>query len=184
MRILIAAIPAVLLFAACGDDSISTIDSAASAAAGPTLTAAEERQTQVAKGLDQPTAVDRPLSTPTPLPENGPAVQVIGATGEPYVPKLSEFKALPTAEIKVDGQSYSGVTLSTILAKVKAPETAVVTVDGVRADGKRQGAVRFPLSAIGDTTVLTVGKNGELSMASTSIPKDQWLIWVTGISIR
>ena len=185
MRILLAAIPAVLLFAACGGDSDSPSGGdAATATTGPTLTAAQARGTEVARGLEQPTATDKPLPTPTRLPDDAPAVQVVGASGAPYIPKLSEFKALPTAEIKVDGQAYSGVTLSTLLAKVNPPSTAIVTIDGVRGDGKRQGAVRFPLSTIGDSTVLTAGKNGELSLASTSIPKDQWLIWVTGISIR
>lgn len=181
MRYLLAAVPAVLLLSACGGDSNKT---AATPEPGPTLTAAQQRQTQTANSLAQPTAEDKPLATPVPVPENGVAVQVAGASGAPYAPKLSEFKALPTSEIKVDGQSYKGVTLSALLAKVNAANTAVVTLDGTRSDGKRQGAVRFPLADIGESTVLVLGNGGELNVASTSIPKDQWLIWVTGISVR
>lgn len=181
MRYLLAAVPAVLLLSACGGDSNKTT---ATPEPGPTLTAAQQRQTQTAKSLAQPTAEDKPLPTPAPVPEDGVAVQVAGASGTPYAPKLSEFRALPTSEIKVDGQSYKGVTLSALLAKVNAANTAVVTLDGTRSDGKRQGAVRFPLADIGESTVLVLGNGGELNVASTSIPKDQWLIWVTGISVR
>lgn len=181
MRYLLAAIPAVLLLSACGgDDDAAT----ATTAAGPTLTAAQQRQTQTANSLLQPTAEDKPLPTPTVVPEDGIAIQVVGGSGSPYVPKLSEFKALPTAEIKVDDKTYKGVTLATLLGKVNAAKTATVTLDGTRPDGKRQGAVRFPLSDIGDSTVLVLGANGELNVASTSIPKEQWLIWVTGVSTR
>ena len=175
MRYLLAAIPAVFLLSACGggSDKGGTTPGASAQPATPTTVAGQ-----------QPTAEDRPLPTPTPVPEDGIAVQVAGVSGAPYAPKLSELKALPTAEISFEGKSYKGISLATLLAKVNAPETATVTVDGTRPDGKRQGAVRFALKDIGDSTVLVLGNNGELNVASTSIPKDQWLIWVTGISIR
>ena len=185
MRYLLAALPAVLIFAAaCGgnsDDVSKTIDSRATA--GPTLTEAQARQTETAKSQQQPSAEDQPLPTPAKLAENGIAIQVAGA-GPLYAPTLAEFKALPTSEIKVDGKSYSGVTIATLAEKSKAATGVPVTIDGVRADGKRQGAVRFPLADIATTTVLVLAEDGQLSVASTSIPKEQWLIRVTAVSFR
>lgn len=184
MRYLLAAFPAVLLLAAaCGGDSDdkNTADSGATASA--TLTDTQARQTATTKGLEQPTTADQPLPTPTKLPDDGIAIQAVG-TGAVYAPKLAEFKALPTIEIKVDGQSYTGVSLATLAEKSKAAAGVSVTIDGVRPDGKRQGAVRFPLADIAANTVLVLAGDGQLSVASSSIPKEQWLIRVTSVAFR
>lgn len=185
MRYLLAAFPVVLIFAAaCGgdsDDVSKTIDSGATA--GPTLTEAQARQTATAKSQEQPSAPDQALPTPTKLAADGIAIQVVG-TGPVFAPTLAEFKLLPTSEIKVDGKSYTGVTVATLAEKSKAATGVPVTIDGVRPDGKRQGVVRFPLADIATTTVLVLAEDGQLSVASTSIPKEQWLIRVTAVSFR
>lgn len=184
MRYLLAALPAVLIFAAaCGGESdvSKTIDSALTP--GPTLTEAQARQTATANSQQQPSAADQPLPTPAKLADNGIAIQVAGA-GPLYAPTLAEFKTLPPSEIKVDGKSYTGVSIATLAEKSKAAAGVPVTIDGVRGDGKRQGAVRFPLADIGATTVLVLAEDGQLSLASASIPKEQWLIRVTAVSFR
>ena len=181
MRYILAALPAVLIIAAaCGgsDDKNSPAD----ATVGPTPTAAEAHQT-ADQGQLQPSAPDQPLPTPVPLAEDGIAIQVVGV-GAPYAPTLSAFKALPTVEIQAEGQSYKGVTLATLAQKSKAASGVSATIDGVRGDGKRQGAVRFPLADIASNTVLVLAADGQISVASTSIPRDQWLIRVTSIAFR
>ena len=184
VRYLLAALPVVLLFvAACGGGSGDTKTNGPGAAAGPTLTEAQARKTETANSQLQPSAEDQPLPTPTKLADDGIAIQAAG-TGPVYAPTLAEFKALPTSEIKVDGKSYTGVAIATLAAKSKAAAGVAATIDGVRPDGKRQGAVRFPLAEIGATTVLVLAEDGQLSLASTSIPKEQWLIRVTAVSFR
>ena len=130
MRYLLAAFPAVLLLAAaCGGDSGDKKAADASSAAGPTVTEAQARQTATAKSLEQPSVADQPLPTPTKVADDGIVLQVIGANA--YTPTLAEFKTLPTAEIRVDGQAYSGVTLATLAEKSKA---ATGVVAGVSKD--------------------------------------------------
>lgn len=183
VRYLLAAFPAVLLLAAaCGGDSGDKKAADASSAAGPTVTEAQARQTATAKSLEQPSVADQPLPTPTKVADDGIVLQVIGANA--YTPTLAEFKTLPTAEIRVDGQAYSGVTLATLAEKSKAATGVAATLDGVRPDGKRQGAVRFPLGDVASTTVLVLAPDGQLSVASTWIPKEQWLIRVTSVAFR
>ncbi len=182
VRYLFAALPAVLILAAaCGGDSDDKKPDGG-ATVGPTLTAAQARQT-ADQAQQQPSAADQPLPTPTPLPEDGIAIQAVGA-GAPYSPTLSQFKSLPTTEIKAEGQSYTGVTLATLAEKSKAATGVAATIEGVRADGKRQGAVRFPLADVASNTVLVLAADGQLSIASTSIPKEQWLIRVTSVAFR
>lgn len=184
MRYLLAAFPAVLLLsAACGGGSGGKSPAAATGTAGPTLTPKQAQQTTTAKALEQPTAIDVPLATPTKLPDDGIVIQVAGA-GAPFAPKLSEYKTLPTIEIKVDGQAYSGVSLATLAEKSKAAAGVAATIEGVRLDGLRRGIIRFPLADIATTTVLVLAPDGQLALASSSIPKDQWLIRVTSVAFR
>ena len=184
MRYLFAAFSAVILLsAACGGGTDADKPAEAGATAGPTLSERETRQTATAKGLEQPTVVDQPLPTPSKLAEDGIVVQAVGS-GAAYAPTLAEFKKLPTAEIKVDGQTYSGVSVATLAEKSKAATGVAATIEGVRPDGKRQGAVRFPLADIAANTVFVLAPDGQLTVASTAIPKEQWLIRVTSVAFR
>ena len=184
VRYLIAAFPAaLLLLAACGGSSDEKDTADSGATAGPTLTEAQARQTATAKGLEQPTVADQPLPTPTKVPDDAVVNQAAGV-GAPYAPTLAEFKTLPTTEIKADGKSYTGVTLATLAEKSKAATGVSATIEGVRPDGKRQGVVRFPLADVAASTVLVLAPDGQLSVASTSIPIEQWLIRVTSVAFR
>lgn len=135
-------------------------------------------------GQNDPTQVpDKPLPSPTPIPDDLPVVQV-AAGGSVYAPLRSEFTALPKTKISANGQDYEGVTLAELASKAGAAEGATVTIQGTRSDNLRSGAIRFPLSEIGAATVLVIGDQGHVLLASTAVPPEQWLRDITGVSFN
>jgi hypothetical protein len=179
-RFLLAAPAAFLLFAACGgDDNTNPGDGA-----GPTATLTSAERTKVAlTPVTLPTVKDQPLPTPVKLGADDAVVSVV-AGREKYQPKTSDFSALPTTEITVGGTTYKGVTLAALAEKVKAASGANVTIEGTRSDRVRFGTIRFPSADIAATTVLVPDDTGHLSLYSTTVPQDQWLVLVTGISFN
>lgn len=182
-RIAFAAAPLALLLisAACGDgdepgsgDLTSTADSAEQTAqAGTPTTSANE----------QPQVPDKELATPTPVPDTSPVIQV-GSAGNIYAPSKAEFAALPKTKLTAGGKDYEGVSL-TLLAEKGTPRSgATVTIQGTRLDNLRLGAIRFPLADIAATTVLVMDPNGHITLASTSVPADQWLKDVISIALN
>lgn len=180
-RILLAALPAFLLLAGCrGDDAKPAADG--TVAPGATLTAAERTKVALTP-VTLPTVKDQPLPTPVKLGADDVVVSVV-AGKEKYQPKASDFSALPTVEITVAGKTYKGVTLAALAEKVKAAAGANVTIEGARADRVRLGTIRFPAADIGATTVLVPDETGHLALYSSTVPQDQWLVLVTGISFN
>lgn len=182
LRFQLTAVAAVSLlimsvaFAACGGGDSKKPASQASASAA--ATGSPEPST----GLEQPAADDHVLPTPTKAAADGVALSVVNGK-ESFLPKVSEFNSLPTAEIKAD-KSYKGVTIATLGEKVKAADGAYVTVQGVQMDGKRMSILRLPLSDIGSNTALVIDAAGHLSLVSSSIPKNQWLTAVTSVAFQ
>ena len=171
----------MLLLAACGGgDSKPAAD--ATAAPTPTLTAAERTKVALTP-VALPTVKDQPLPTPAKLGTDDIVVSVV-AGKEKYQPRASDFSALPTVDISVGGKTYTGVSLAALAEKVKAPAGGNVTIDGTRSDRVRLGTIRFPAADIGATTVLVPDETGHLSLYSTSVPQEQWLVLVTGVSFN
>lgn len=176
-RLLLAAAPlAIFALSACGGDSDNTPDNGDNGDGTPAADTTPGGDT-----TPQPTPTDSPMPTPTPLSDDAVLLQVVSA-GEVYAPTRAEFAALPQSEITHDGTSYSGVNFATIAAEVGAREGAIVTIEGTRSDNLRFGVIRFSIDELGETTVLTAAEGGHLDLASTSIPPEQWLKTVTGIS--
>lgn len=157
-----------------------------SSAADPTatLTDAEARRTEIARGLEQPVPPDTPMPTPTPLPDDLPIIQVVAPGAQPFTPTKEQFRELPTTTLTVSGTEYTGVTLATLAARVGAPAGSVATIQGTRLDNLRFGAIRYPLAQVGETTLLVVNEAGYLNLVSTSIPQEQWLHTLTGIAFQ
>jgi hypothetical protein len=164
-----------LAFAACGGDSKKPAAQAdgSAAAGGPT---------QVSNGLAQPSVADQVLPTPAKAAPDDIAVTVVNGKNS-FLPKVSEFSGLPTVDVKAD-KSYKGVSISALAGKVSAADGAVVTIQGIRADGKRIGIVRYPLSDIASNTALVLDDTGHLSLVSSSIAKDQWLTSVVSVAFQ
>lgn len=176
-RLLLAAAPiALFALSACGGDSD---DTPANGDNGDGTPAADT--TPGEENTPQPTPTDGPMPTPTPLPDDAVVLQAVSA-GQVYAPTRAEFAALPQIEITHDGTSYSGVSFATLAAEVGAREGAIVTIEGTRSDNLRFGVIRFTIEELAETTVLTANEGGHLDLASTSIPPEQWLTTVTGVS--
>ena len=184
MRILLLLIPATVaatLLAACGTDTSKTLNSITPV---PTLSEADKHRTAIASGSQVPTSsASKPLPTPTKIPEARAAFQVTGPGGAVYQPALAELRLIPTTEMTIDGQKVTGIPLAYFLDKVSAAPTNFVTIEGVTADLTRPGTIRFTVSAVKDTTLFTMGPNGELNLLSSSIPKEQWINWLSGIGV-
>ncbi len=178
LRFLMAASAVTVLFvgvlsAACGGSKKDAN------ATGATPAATETAPT----GLEQPTAEDKVLPTPTKAAADDIALTVV--SGEhTFAPTVSAFGALTQTEVKAGDQSYKGVTVAALGGKVSAAGGSTVTIQGIRNDGKRQGFVRYPLADIASTTVLVMDDTGHLSLASSSIPKEQWLTFITGVAFQ
>ena len=173
-RLFFAAIPlALVLGSACGDGNGAGNDDA-------------DATSEATATLDvnvQPQSPDREIATPTPIPDDQPLVQVVVA-GKPYLPTRADLAALPKAKITAGGNSYEGVSLATLAEKAGAPAGATATIQGTRMDNLRLGAIRFPLPDIGASTVFVIDDKGHLLLASTTVPHDQWLKDITGISLN
>jgi len=129
----------------------------------------------------QPTP-DRPLSTPTPASDSAIALSI--AAGEKrYTPTVAEFRTLPTTEIAAEG-AQRGVLLADLAAKVSAAPGSVVTIQGYRNDMATLAFVRKPLAEIASTTVFLVDSAGHLNIASTNLPKIEWLRAVSVIGFQ
>jgi hypothetical protein len=175
-RFVFVAVPlAILAFSACGggDDDGADDDATTTATdATPTLQIDE-----------QPQVPDTPVAAPSPIPDDVPVIQV-SASGKPYTPLRSEFAALPKSTISAGGKTYEGVSLAALANAAGAKPDSLVTIQGTRSDNLRLGAIRFPLAEIGETTVLVMGDNGHILLASSTVPVDQWLKDLTGIGLN
>ena len=60
----------------------------------------------------------------------------------------------------------------------------IATINGTRMDNLRLGAVRFTLTEIGASTVFVMDDTGRITLASSTIPTDQWLKDITGIGLN
>ncbi len=162
-RAVLAALSIATLAAyACGDDATSKDASPAGGASLSTQPPSEPL-----------------LPTPTPVPNDGPAVAVSSLKAQFY-PTVAEFRTLPVVEI-IAGGAYKGVTIATLAAKIQASDSNIVTIRGVRADGRTVAFVRKQLSEIATTTVLILDDKGHISIASTSLPRDEWLQAVVAV---
>ncbi|MGB4862280.1 MAG: hypothetical protein WBO97_07465 [Tepidiformaceae bacterium] len=176
-RFVFAAVPlAILAFSACGDG-----DGENAADGSPTDAAADATATRPVN--EQPQVPDTPLPEPSPVADDVPVIQV-GVSGKQYAPLRPEFAALPKTSVTANGKTYEGVSLGALAEAAGAAPGVVATIQGTRMDNLRLGAVRFPLADIASNTVLVMNDSGHISVASSTIPPEQWLKDVTGIGLN
>ena len=181
MAALAAALLSVPLFsAACGgsdNDKKPSADSGSNApAATPTVEPSKE-------GLAQPTVEDRVLPTPTPVPADGVVLTIV-AGKTTLTPNPADIKGYATTKLSAGGKDYTGITVQTLGDKVSAKPESLVTIQGVRADGKRAGFMRGLLKDLGANTVLVPDANGHLDAVSSASEPDLWLTSVVSITFQ
>jgi hypothetical protein len=121
------------------------------------------------------------LATATPVPSDGPALSVAVTRGKSLVPTVNELKAMQMTEINADGNK-KGITIAALAKLVEANDNAVVTIQGVRADGRTMAFVRKPLSEVATSTVLVIDGQNHLSIASSKLDKAEWLQAVVAVA--
>jgi hypothetical protein len=178
LLLIVPLLAALLAVAACGDDD-NTTDGGPAASANPSDPPPATVSTRN-PGIEQPSA-NAGLPSPTVLKDDDIAL-IVGSRGTAYQPTIGELKALPQATIQAGG-TKTGVLLSVLAAKVSGQPTDFVTITGRLQNLAQAGAIRFLLSEIGDTTVIYVDGEGRVTLASTTIPQEQWLTAITDISI-
>lgn len=181
-RMLMAAMAAAFLIApalsvACGGGGGSQKTTPAPSSS-PAATAAPTLEPN-----KQPTVEDKVMPTPTKLPATAIAFMVINGKTT-YSPKPDEARALEKTTISAEGKSYSGVSVTTLAAKVSAKPESVFTIQGVRADGKRMGFIRGKVSEMGSTTLFVPLDDGHFNVVVGSLPSDQWIIFADAISFQ
>jgi hypothetical protein len=163
---LLACLPLLLLFAACGgdgdDDDGGDADGSDQAQDGPTVT---------------PTP--KLVATPPPAADDDP-ILTYGTAESPYTPTLAQFRALPQTTIEADGEK-EGVSLAELASQAGIPEGTMVEIQGTRRDGRMIQFVREELSEIGEQSVLVV-EDGRLSLYSSVLGEDKWLTNVLVVS--
>jgi hypothetical protein len=160
-RYLLAVIVAIALTAAaCGGGSD----------AGPTA----------AVGTARATPTDRPLVKPTPPANDAPLLEIKAGDSQ-YEPTKADLQKLDTTSIHAAGKDYKGVTLASLAAKVSAPATSSATILGTTAAGTRVGGARLSLKDDGTKSVFFIADDGHLSMASSSLAPDQWLVDISAV---
>lgn len=162
-------IPAALL-AGCGDGDSGPASPPTFTADGPLPTVAPSRAT--------PT--NAPLPTPAAAKDTDPIIS-IGSRTKSVTLTGAEFRALPTVEIEAAGEKRRGVSLTALGITVDARAGAIVTIEGRPPDLTRSGLWRGSLVAFGANAVLSIDDRGVITLAGSSIPKEQWLAAITGV---
>ncbi|MCZ2111573.1 MAG: hypothetical protein LC118_18770 [Dehalococcoidia bacterium] len=185
-RFLMAAMAAALLSvpllsAACGgsdNDKKPPATGAATSAASATPT------TELGKeGLAQPTVEDRVLPTPTPVPADGVVLTIV-AGKTTLTPTRADLEGYPTTKLTAGGKEYSGITVQAFGDKASASPGSMVTIQGIRADGKRAGFMRGLLKDLGNNTLLVSDASGHLNAISSESEPDLWLTSVVSITFQ
>lgn len=125
---------------------------------------------------------DSVLPTPNPASESDVVLTVAkGKTS--FTATFAEFKALPQAEIAADG-TKQGVALATLAEKVGAGADTVVTIEGRTQDLTRTSLYRAKVSDLVSKAVFTIDAEGRVGFVASSVPKEQWLAVVIGVSFQ
>lgn len=169
--------------AACGGDDGESTPAPTSS---PTETTAPNGNgTGGDESTAEPTATPtRVIATPTPIPFTGTALIVASREGQ-YAPTLEEFRQLPTTELVLpNGETASGVTIETLASRIDLGDAAVVTIEGFAPGFGAKRFVRRPIDEIAAETVVYETPGGHLALASTVLPRDEWLEGIVSIAFE
>jgi len=146
----------ILLFAACG-----------SAPAEPVAT--ESPATEVAP--------EPATEAPAPAPAQKVLFKIVNADGSSFDITLDAVKALPLASITVEGKVQEGPKLSDVLALAGITEFTEVTLTGT-------GSSTLTFEQVDDNTILDFSNRGTMKLATTYIPKADWVKDIAEITIK
>jgi hypothetical protein len=137
----------------------------------PAATAPDATESPAADSPKTPQALQ-----PTPVAEA--LFVVVKADGSSRGFTWDALKALPLANIQVKGKVEEGPKLMDILAAAGVTDFTAVTLTG------SNGSITLPREQVDDQTILDFTNRGTVKLASTYVPKDDWIKDITRIEVK
>ena len=170
-RLIVFGVCCSLLAVACGDgpDKPAASPSAAAAAPGATST---------------PGPTPTPVSQfPAPKPaRDGEVVVTVVRAKESYAPTFAEFRGLAQTDGGATGKQ--GVALDVLAQRVGAGPESVVTIEGRNQELTRITFYRGKVRDLGPKAIFPIDGDGHVSFVADSLPKEQWIYAITGVSFQ
>ena len=149
---------------------------ALSACASPATEAPAVATTEAPSIATEPPQVE---DTPTTAASTSKVLfKIVRADGSSFDLTLDAVKALPLAQITVDGKVQEGQKLLDILALAGVTDFAEVTIEGSSA------ACTLSRDQVDDNTILDFSNRGTMKLATTYIPKAAWTKDITQITVK
>ncbi len=124
---------------------------------------------------------DAPVQAPTqasqPAASNA-LFQIVKADGEKFAVTLDALKALPLAQITVDGKVQEGPKLIDILALAGVTDFTEVLLTG------SSSPVALTRVQVDDNTILDFTNRGTVKLATTYIPMPDWTKDISEITVK
>jgi len=141
-----------------------------SACAAPAA-ATESAVAPPAEGPKTPQALQ-----PTPVADA--LFVVVKADGSSQGFTWDALKQLPLATIRVEGKIEEGPKLMDILTAAGVTSFSEVTLTG------NNGSITLPQAQVDDNTILDFTNRGTVKLASTYVPKADWIKDITEIEVK
>lgn len=146
-------------------------------ACGSAPAAAEAPATEIAAAAEAPTdapVIEAPAETAAPKA----LFRIIKADGSSFDATLEAVKALPLAQLKVEGKVEEGPYLKDVLALAGVTGFSEVTLTG------SSNPVTLTFEQVDENTILDFNNHGTMKLSSVYIPKAEWTKDVAEIAVK
>ena len=126
-----------------------------------------------------PEAAQQVESTPVaPTVSAAGLFQIVKADGTRFAVTLDALKALPLAQITVDGKVQEGPKLLAVLALADVTQFTEVTLTGSASPAT------LTFAQVDNNTILDFNNHGTLKLATTYIPMPNWTKDISEITVK
>ena len=115
---------------------------------------------------------------PTEVSSSPALFQIIKPDGTKFGVTLEAVKALPLAQLTVEGKVEEGPYLSDVLALAGVTKFTEVTLTG------SSSPATLTFEQVDKNTILDFNNHGTMKLSSTYIPKANWTKDVAGITVK
>ena len=125
-----------------------------------------------------PAATQAATEAPAQPAASNALFQIIKADSTKFDVTLDALKALPLAQITVDGKVQEGPKLSEVLALAGVTQFTEVTLTGSASPAT------LTFKQVDDNTILDFNNHGTLKLATTYIPMPNWTKDISEITVK
>jgi len=126
-----------------------------------------------------PVVVQESTEAPTQAqPAANVLFQIVKADGTKFDVTLDAVKALPLAQLSVEGKMEEGPYLLDVLALAGIKEFTEITLTG------SSSPATLTFAQVDNNTILDFNNHGTMKLATTYIPKPQWTKDVAEITVK